>query len=146
LIVHEDLSWLEVNCQDEDAVCGWRQTVLARLPREPFLAERLERKQGCRWSALASTKVLGPVHSALIELRDQPGLTLAYREGVGCITLPGGQPASWAVAEEVLARCLAQEGVAEWELWADGPALRLLVPGYSLSTLPGSLHQALFSA
>jgi hypothetical protein len=64
----------------------------------------------------------------------------AYRPQQTCVTLAGGKPASWTLAQQRLATLLNRLRIGDWMLRADGPALRLLVPASSRDRLLDPLH------
>ncbi len=146
LIVHEDVAFCSLTCADPDAAHLWRDRLLANLPAEPLLAEWFDRNQGFHWEAVAPAASLRELPVGLGDLSAEPACSLVWRDDYGLITLAGGQPASWLVAETAVADLLRARGLRDWRLRADGPALRLLVPANSLASLPDALHAAFFPA
>ncbi len=143
-IVREDAALLEVAGAPPDGGAAWWRRVAEATAGAELHAEWLERTDGrWRWSAVADPAVLAAARDALLPLAERDGAQLLFRRGCACVSLAGEPPAAWAGVQARVAAVMAQAGIDDWVLRADGAALRLLVTAGELPRLLEPLHAAL---
>lgn len=144
MIVREDAALLEIAGAPPDGGAAWWRRVGEATAGAELHAEWLERTGGrWRWSAVADPDVLAAARDALLPLAERDGAQLLFRRGCACVSLAGEPPAAWAGVQARVAEVMAQAGIEDWALRADGAALRLLVTAGKLPRLLEPLHAAL---
>lgn len=144
MVVREDAALLEVAGAPPDGGAAWWRRVSEAIAGAELHAEWLERTDGrWRWSAVADPAVLAAARDALLPLAERDGAQLLFRRGCACVSLAGEPPAAWAGVQARVAAVMAQAGIDDWVLRADGAALRLLVTAGELPRLLEPLHAAL---
>lgn len=144
MIVREDAALLEIAGAPPDGGAAWWQRVGEATAGAELHAEWLERTGGrWRWSAVADPDVLAAARDALLPLAERDSAQLLFRRGCACVSLAGEPPAAWAGVQARVAEVMAQAGIEDWALRADGAALRLLVTAGKLPRLLEPLHAAL---
>lgn len=144
MVVREDVALLEVAGAPPDGGATWWRRVAEATAGAELHAEWLERTDGrWRWSAVGDPAVLAAARDALLNVAERDGAQLLFRRGCACVSLAGEPPAAWAGVQARVAAVMAQAGIEDWVLRADGAALRLLVTAGELPRLLEPLHAAL---
>ncbi len=142
--VVSDVTRIRLRTADQHLGLRWRDQLLAHLDPALTITEWLDSGSGFRWEGLTRQSDLAALHSQLSTADDWQDEN--WQDGLTCISLAGGRPDSWLEVQRHITGLMSELKCSEWQMRADGSALRILMSGVVSEPLIQGMHQALFPA